>query len=51
MTLIIAPDHLYDVFVSKVSFITSLKILKSHENLVLLQKETDARRNPSKVWL
>ena len=25
------------------------KIIKSHENLVLLQNETDARRNSSKV--
>ena len=30
--------------------ITSLKIIESHENLVLLQNETDARRNFSKVW-
>ena len=29
--------------------ITSRKIIKSNENLVLLQNETDARRNSSKV--
>ena len=29
--------------------ITSLKIIKSYENFVLLQHETDARRNSSKV--
>ena len=28
---------------------TSLKIIKSYENLALLQNETDVRRNSSKV--